>query len=114
MFCRDPVLLAGPTRRVKLYRRLAISLPAVIVFLGLLVPVVPSVKHIGPLGGYAILFVFGCAAFATFGLGWSFRVGAIRCPCCGEPFSPRSRTIPRAECDNCGFNVETGHRKGDF
>jgi hypothetical protein len=113
MYCRDPVLLARPTRRVKLCRRLTISLPLVAVVLFLFVAVAPSVTSVDPLGEYAIVLAFLCVG-AFIVVGNAFKIGAIRCPCCGGQFSARSKFFPAAECDNCGYNVETGHKNGDF
>jgi hypothetical protein len=116
-YVRDPALLARPARRVRLYRRFANLLAAlmgIIVILGVVNALAPSL--------HAIVFwvwaPFGLAATAVAVPGFlshiGFAWGFIRCPCCSEPFHGKvGLSIPRT-CDNCGLDVVTVSRQGDF
>jgi hypothetical protein len=116
-YVRDPALLARPARRIRLYRRFANLLSAlmgIIIALSVLNALVPSLK--------AVLFwvwaPFGVAALAVSLPGFlshlGFWWGFIRCPCCSAPFLGRV-AIPIANtCENCGFDVSTVSRRGDF
>ncbi len=46
---------------------------------------------------------------------FAFRLGVIKCPCCGERFAAQRLgwTIER-RCSSCGFDVRTVSRQGDF
>ena len=123
MYCRDPALLAGPTSRLNLYRSiggtcirlLLLSLVVLIVSLN----VFPAAsRRTPPVVGYSVIAALGALLFTWFGLSRAFQSGALKCPCCGEPFARRRvgvfwLTFPR-RCANCEYDLVSGHRRGDF
>ena len=45
---------------------------------------------------------------------FSFKLGIIKCPSCGLRFDTRLWVPIDAECANCGYNIRTISRRGDF
>ena len=122
MFERDASILAAPTRRLRTFRRVANFAPVLLLlFFGLVTLLnraFPFYATGGPVLGVTLLGLFGAIAVPWFATMLAFYSGRMKCPCCGASFintSPISRPLwmPR-NCYYCGFDVETGRRKGDF
>jgi hypothetical protein len=125
MYCRDPKLLAAPTRRLKLYRRFAnwgypLAGLSSLILIGL-IRMYPSLARPSPISGAPVLLIFCCIGISGLGGFWTwlaFSFGRMTCPCCDNSFTDtrpmfRPLVIPR-ECYICGYDVESGHRSGDF
>jgi hypothetical protein len=120
MYCRDPSLLARPTRLINFSRRAAqVSLLASVVLLGAVavtLSMYPSAARM-PVGDLLVVLIGG-SGFPWLAISIVFQNGMVKCPCCGGPFAKRRMgafwlRFP-SRCDECGYDVSTGHRDGDF
>ena len=99
-------------------RSLVNSIPIILltafVWVGVL-NLIPSLSPILSAPGWALLAI-ASVFFALPGVlaNVSIRNGTVPCPCCGEPFAPRTGFYIAEECQNCGFNCRTQTRRGDF
>jgi hypothetical protein len=121
MYCRDPQALAAPTKRICLYRRVVAFFPLctlAAMFILEMLHDFPQVSLAVRLAGYLTVLALAACAFAGFILLLAFQGGVITCPVCGaaycEPKIGRIGIFQRPECVNCGYNILTGHRQGDF
>jgi hypothetical protein len=122
MYCRDPSLLARPTRLINLSRRVAhVSLLTCVVLFGAVAATLslfPSAARMPDAVGYFLVALIGGSGFAWLALLIVFQNGMVKCPCCGGPFAKRRMGVPwlqfPSRCDECGYDVSTGHRDGDF
>jgi hypothetical protein len=121
MYTRDPAVLANPARRIVLYRRIFYTSPFLLLLLfgmlALLFRAFPAAR-MSPLLGIPALIVVGTVMFSWFCCAFAFQSGLVICPCCDCSFTLRQVFFPRLiipiECETCGFNVVTLHRRGDF
>jgi len=122
MYKRSAFALTAPTRRLRQWRRLVHIAPLILLALfGLFVLAArfhPTSQVGSMILAYALMIpmaVLGIAYVATEG---AFRTGLFKCPCCGESFTEKNalhfRFLVPAQCEYCGYDIVTMHRKGDF
>ena len=118
MLVRDRALLVGPSRW-RNWLRLLVNFWFVLFgscALGILIALWLNATPNGPIvfGVWMVnrlLFILTLPAWA----GWfAYKLGLIRCPCCDLRFDSRLWFPIRAECENCGYNIRTNSRRGDF
>jgi len=58
---------------------------------------------------------FGIITIVAVPTWFAFKLGIVKCPCCASRFtgSPLAFTLNR-RCGNCGFDVQSVSRQGDF
>jgi len=78
----------------------------------------PSAARMPATVGYLLVSLTGVFGIAWLALVIAFQNGIVKCPCCGGCFARRQVGIPwlwfPSRCDECGYDVSTGHREGDF
>jgi len=78
----------------------------------------PAIKWVQALLAYSILVPLIRIGVAYVLVEGRFRRGDFRCPCCGNSFTERRLWFPRltvpSRCENCGYDIVTMHRAGDF
>lgn len=117
MYVRSRDALVKPAKKMRIYRLLANSfwvfLLAIAVFQGLrwLFP--------GSAEVVAMLFMPFSLAMGVLLAPWflisvAFTWGIIRCPCCDSRFKGVFAVVVPRVCSNCGFDIITVRRPGDF
>ena len=119
MFVRDHAALRSPARRLNalvvisnVWFVLFFAIALVLLALHLLTPelgarLFPAVQ---PFIAAAVLL-----AIPAWGAWFAIRMGLIKCPCCGDRFAnPKFGYSLSRKCENCGFDVRTLSRQGDF
>jgi hypothetical protein len=119
MIVRNPDVLRAPARRMNVLIALfnvwiyAFALLALLIVLTSLLPETSRGSLKGLMVGMSwVVVVLGVLVTP----GWfAIRLGFIKCPCCGETFGSDKLGwhLARA-CANCGFDVRTVSRPGDF
>jgi hypothetical protein len=78
----------------------------------------PSAARMPATVGYLFVSLIGGFGIAWLALVIVFQNGIVKCPCCGGSFARRHVGIPwlwfPSRCDECEYDVSTGHRDGDF
>jgi hypothetical protein len=120
MYARDPVILRRPARRlnaiVRVSNALLLGFWVYAFLLLLLLYVVPKdiVRSIAP-ALFTLSLAYAVLAIITAPFWCAIRFGFIKCPCCGSRYDSRvfAFTLER-KCGNCGFDVSSCSRQGDF
>ena len=120
MYVRDPLMLRQPTRWLNAIVRISNALLFgfwVYAFLFLLLfYIVPKdiVRSIAP-ALFAVSLAYGVLAIIAMPFWCAIRFGFVKCPCCGSRYDSRIFAFMlERKCGNCGFDVGSCSRQGDF
>jgi hypothetical protein len=105
--------LTARVRRLRLYRLLANSFPALLA----LALAVVVFRWMFPWLFSALVFVWSAEGFLLVVLAvpllvirWALALGKIKCPACGAPFASRFQLwVPKA-CQTCGYDITAPHK----
>jgi hypothetical protein len=119
MFVRDPAMLKSSARRLN---AMVVIANAWFVLFWVVALLIAAVNLLGADARSAfwptLQLLIGATVFVAL-LAWpawfAIRLGVIKCPYCGERFAnPKFGFSLSRKCDNCGFDVHTVARQGDF